>query len=320
MRNSPWREGKNISICKSACLKMTKKEIKNIAESVKEKLRNYARENSILFNSVLLQYVQERFLYRISKSAYANNFILKGALLFLVHDISRFRPTKDIDLLGRSITSTTETLKDIFYEIAEIKFEDGLLFEAHSVVVEEIREHQEYHGIRIKLLAKLGTIKQRLQIDVGFGDVIFPDDDTIEYPTILGFDAPRLKVYPLETSIAEKFEAIVTLGIATSRMKDFYDIYFLASNKEFELLKMRNALIRTFENRHTSIDKIQIVLNDKFKRDGNLKNLWTAFIDKHSLKMNLNFYAIVSKIIEFIEPVLNFEKNKKWNKNNWRWE
>ncbi|GIK61001.1 MAG: nucleotidyl transferase AbiEii/AbiGii toxin family protein [Ignavibacteriae bacterium] len=299
---------------------MPKKEIKNIAVSVKEKLLNYARKNSLDFNSVLLQYIQERFLFRISKSVYSDNFVLKGALLFLAHDISRLRPTKDIDLLGTSLPNKTESLEEIFSEIAAINFEDGLFFQKDSVSAEQIVEQDDYHGIRIKLSAKLDSVKQQIQIDIGFGDVIYPDALTMDYPTLLDFEAPHLKVYSLESAIAEKFEAIVSLGIATSRMKDFYDIHFFAAGKQFDLLTLHNALTETFKNRNTSIEKRRFVFDDKFKNDESLKILWNAFINKRMLKINLNFTEVVSEIEKFIEPAFNSDKKNNWNRKDWKWQ
>ena len=299
---------------------MAKKEITNIALSVKEKLINYARKNSLEFNSVLLQYIQERFLFRISKSIYVNNFVLKGALLFLAHDISRLRPTKDIDLLGSSLPNKTESLKEIFHEISSINFEDGLTFDSSSVSAEQIVEQDEYHGIRIKLSAKLGTARQQIQIDIGFGDVIYPRSLIMDYPTILDFEAPHLKVYSLESAIAEKFEAIVSLGIATSRMKDFYDIHFFASSKAFDLLTLHNALTETFNNRQTSIEKRSSIFAENFKNDENLNKLWSAFIKKRSLKLDHEFAVVVSKIEVFIEPAcIKVNSTKTWNFKEWKW-
>ncbi|MBM4176547.1 MAG: nucleotidyl transferase AbiEii/AbiGii toxin family protein [Ignavibacteria bacterium] len=300
---------------------MAKKEITNIAVSVKERLINYSRKNSLDFNSVLLQYIQERFLFRISKSIYSDNFVLKGALLFLAHDISRLRPTKDIDLLGRSVPNKTDSLKEIFQEIASISFEDGLTFDSHSVSAEEIVEQDEYHGIRIKLSAKLGTARQQVRIDIGFGDIVYPSSLLMDYPTLLDFEAPHLKVYSIESAVAEKFEAAVSLGIATSRMKDFYDIHFFASSKGFDLLTLHNALIETFKNRQTSIEKRHSIFDDKFKNDKNLEALWAAFIKKRSLKINLNFSETVSKIKLFIEPAYSeVNSTKTWDYMEWDWE
>lgn len=299
---------------------MTKKEITNIAGSVKVRLQNYSRNNSLEFNSVLLQYIQERFLFRISKSNYAHNFVLKGALLFLAHDISRFRPTKDIDLLGSSLPNKVEILKEIFQEIALVNFEDGIVFEYGSVRGEEIIEQDEYHGIRIHIVARLGTAKQQIQIDVGFGDVIFPEPMEIDYPTLLDFDAPHLLVYSLESAIAEKFEAAVSLGIATSRMKDFYDLHYFASKKEFDISTLHTAIIETFRNRQTSIEKRHSIFDDQFKNDKNLQLLWTAFLKKRLIKSESDFSEIVSRIEKFINPAFDeIILPKTWNYETWEW-
>ncbi len=299
---------------------MAKKEIKNTAESVKQKLLNYARQNSLEFNSVLLQYIQERFLFRISKSAYSKNFILKGALLFLAHDISKFRPTKDIDLLGSAIPIKTDTLKAIFQAIASINYEDGLIFNPGSVNAEEIVEQDEYHGIRVKLSASLSTAKQQVQIDIGFGDTIYPGSLIMDYPTLLEFEPPHLKVYSLESAVSEKFEAVVSLGIATSRMKDFYDIHFFASGKEFDLLTLHTAIIETFKNRQTSIETRNAIFNDNFKNDKNLNSLWSTYLKKRSIKLNLSFSDIVSRIETFIDPACNESRSTKtWSYKSWSW-
>jgi predicted nucleotidyltransferase component of viral defense system len=299
---------------------MAKKETTNIAESVKARLLNYSHKNSLEFNSVLLQYLQERFLFRISKSLYSKNFILKGALLFLAHDISRLRPTKDIDLLGSSVPNKTDSIKEIFQEIAVINFEDGIVFDSSSVTAEEIIEQDEYHGIRIYLVAGIGSARQKIQIDIGFGDVIYPESLEIDYPTLLDFEAPRLKVYSIESAVAEKFEAAVSLGLATSRMKDFYDLHFFASNQLFNLLTLHNALIETFNNRQTSMDKRRSLYNDVFKNDKNLHQFWTIFLKKRLLKSDYNFSEIVSKIEKFIEPAcIEVKLNKTWNYKKWEW-
>jgi predicted nucleotidyltransferase component of viral defense system len=300
---------------------MTKKEITNVAGSVKERLQNYSRKNSLEFNSVLLQYIQERFLYRISKSNYAHNFVLKGALLFLAHDISRFRPTKDIDLLGNSLPNKVELLKKIFQEIALVNFEDGLTFDSGSVRAEEIIEQDEYHGIRIHVVARLGTAKQQIQIDIGFGDVIFPEPVEIDYPTLLDYEAPHILVYSIESAIAEKFEAAVSLGIATSRMKDFYDLHYFASNKEFDLKTLQSATLETFRNRQTSIEKRFSIFEDKFKNDEHLQSLWTSFLKKRLLNNDNSFSEVVSKIENFIKPVfVEFNSSKTWNCIDWEWK
>lgn len=299
---------------------MPEKKVTNIAASVKEKLMNYSKSNSLLFNSVLLQFLQERLLHRISKSAYVNNFTLKGALLFLAHDISRLRPTQDIDLLGNSLPNEVDGLAKIFSEISSINFNDGVTFDPNSVASQRIIEQDKYSGIRVNLTAHLGTIRQQLQIDIGFGDVVYPQTVQMEYPVILDLEAPILNVYSIESAVAEKFEAIVSLGLATSRMKDFYDIHFFASNKKFDLLLLHNAIIETFKNRETSLEKRLSVHEDKFKTDKNLQFLWLAFLKKRNLTANTTLAEIITSIQLFIEPACVEVKNtKSWNPKEWQW-
>ena len=299
---------------------MPEKKVTNIAASVKEKLMNYSKSNSLLFNSVLLQFLQERLLHRISKSVYVNNFTLKGALLFLAHNISRLRPTQDIDLLGNSLPNEVDDLTKIFSEISSINFNDGVTFDPDSVASQRIIEQDKYSGIRVNLTAHLGTIRQQLQIDIGFGDVVYPQTVQMEYPVILDLEAPILNVYSIESAVAEKFEAIVSLGLATSRMKDFYDIHFFASNKKFDLLLLHNAIIETFKNRETSLEKRLSVHEDKFKTDKNLQFLWLAFLKKRNLTANTTLAEIITSIQLFIEPAcVEVKKTKSWNPKEWQW-
>lgn len=226
------------------------KKVKNISISVKEKLKNISKSSGKDFNKVLRQYIQERFLYRLSKSGYSENLILKGALLFLAYDISRSRPTRDIDFLGDKISNNAKDIKSIMKAISTIDYNDGLEFDSINIAVEDIVEDGDYHGVRIKIFAKLGTIKDMIQIDIGFGDKIVEGPIEIEYPTLLDMPVPKLKVYSLETAIAEKFDAIVSLQLQTSRMKDFYDIFFISQNNEFNLMKLGKAIETTFMNRN----------------------------------------------------------------------
>lgn len=300
---------------------MPEKKVTNIAASIKEKLMNYSKSNSLLFNSVLLQFLQERLLHRISKSVYVNNFTLKGALLFLAHDISRLRPTQDIDLLGNSLPNEIDDITKIFSEISSINFNDGVTFDHNSVTSQRIIEQDKYSGIRVFLTARIGTIRQQLQIDIGFGDVVYPKAVQMEYPIILDLEAPVLNVYSIESAVAEKFEAIVSLGLATSRMKDFYDIHFFAYNKNFDLVLLHNAIRETFTNRETSLEKRLSVFDDKFKTDNNLQMLWIAFLKKRNLTASNNLAEIITNIQLFIEPAcVEVTETKSWNPKEWKWE
>lgn len=297
-----------------------KKEINNIAASVKERLRNISIQSGREFQSVVSQYVQERFLYRLSESIYSNNLILKGALLFVAHDISRNRPTRDIDFLGSKIPNELDDLNKVIKEILNIKFDDGLRFDSDSVEAENITEDGDYKGVRIKFNAFLENSRERMQLDIGFGDTITAGPVEIEFPTLLDFPAPKLKVYSIETAIAEKFEAIVSLQLQTSRMKDFYDILFFAEHYNFKKETLIQALTSTFDNRSTDLELSKIIFEDKFKNDKNFQKLWSAFIDRNKLETSKTFSEVVSKIQSFIQPVFNSRTKNNWNPDKWEWE
>ena len=297
-----------------------KKELKNVAASVKERLRNISVQNGKEFQSVISQYVQERFLYRLSQSNYSNNLILKGALLFIAHDISRNRPTRDIDFLGSKIPNEIDDLLGVIKEILTIKIDDGLRFDYDSVEAENITEDGDYKGVRIKFYVFLENSRERMQLDIGFGDTITAGPVEIEFPTLLDFPAPKLKVYSIETAIAEKFEVIVSLQLQTSRMKDFYDILFFAENYNFKKETLIQAITTTFNNRSTDLELSKIVFEDKFKSDQNFQKLWKAFIERNKLESTKTFSDVVSKIQSFIQPIFDSGTKNNWNPDKWIWE
>lgn len=296
-----------------------KKEIINIAASVKERLRNISIQTGKEYENVLRQYVQERFLFRLSISNYKNNFILKGALLFIAHNISRSRPTRDIDFLGTSLTNGKDEIKDIIKEILKINSEDGLRFDADTIESENIVEDADYHGVRIKFYAYLESSKERIQIDIGFGDKISPKPIKIYFPTLLDFPPPQLNVYSIESALAEKFEAIVSLLLETSRMKDFYDILFFAGNHNFQMKILREAILTTFNHRGTDIELRKNIFRDKFKTDDKLQKYWNAFLQRNKLNAENNFSKVIDHISLFVEPLFDEETDKSWNNKDWKW-
>jgi predicted nucleotidyltransferase component of viral defense system len=297
-----------------------KSEIKNVAASVKERLRNIAAQSNKEFQSVIRQYVQERFLFRISKSIYSKNFILKGALLFVAHDISRNRPTRDIDFLGSSISNDINDIKEVIKEILKIEFEDGVTFDIKSVEAENIVEDGDYHGIRIKFYAYMENLRERVQLDIGFGDKITSGPIIIEFPTLLDFPPPKINVYSIETAIAEKFEAIVSLQLQSSRMKDFYDVLFFAEHYKFKKDLLQKALSATFNHRLTDIEARANVFDYKFKLNTQLLILWSAFLERTKLDSNDSFQDVVTKIQSFIEPIFDEGTKDNWNPHKWKWE
>lgn len=296
------------------------KEIKNIAVSVKARLLNLGRKSNCNFNLILRQYVQERFLYRLAGSRYSNNLILKGALLFLAFDISRLRPTRDIDFTGDAIENDVEKLKKIFNDILKVKCNDGLVFNNKILSAENIIEDNKYHGIRIKLEAQLDTAIQAIQVDVGFGDKIHKGPIKIDYPTLLDFPAPTLLAYSIESAIAEKFEAIISLGIVTSRMKDFYDILFFAQKNKFNSIDLSDAIKLTLSNRNTGLSSKELVFKQSFKKNSQKQVQWKTFLKKNELKADVNFVSVVNKLEKFIDPIFELKENKKWNPSVWKWE
>ena len=209
---------------------MTKKIKKDVAASVRQRLLNLSKDSGEDFNLFLTRYGLERMLFRLSQSEWREQFLLKGAMLFVLwHDVPH-RPTRDADFLG-FVDPEIDEIRNIFQSLCNLDVDDdGLIFDPESIRVEEIRENNAYEGIRVKLTGELEKANIVLQIDIGFGDVVTPEPIEIVYPTLLDQKSPRLKAYPVYTVIAEKFEAMVKLGIINTRMKDFYDLWILAQN------------------------------------------------------------------------------------------
>lgn len=298
---------------------MAKKEIKNLGASVRAKLMQISKDRKVDFNSILLQYLHERFLYRLSISDYKENFILKGALSFLAYDITRLRPTKDIDFLGKATANDLENIKNIMQIVSNIETADGVTFNSENITAEKIKEDADYEGVRVKIEGSLGTIKQKIQLDIGFGDIIVAGPKEINFPVLLEFPSPNIKVYSKESMIAEKFQAMVFLNYATSRLKDFYDIFFLASSFSFELKTLNEAINSTFTKRNTPLSDRNVVFSDSFKNDKDKNEMWSAFLKRLKLDSDLSFTEVMEKLKVFLEPVFN-ESEGKWNPKLWRWE
>jgi len=272
---------------------------KGKAASVHDRLLSKARTSGSDFNLLLTRYALERFLYRVSASIYQDRFLLKGALLFsLWYDTPR-RPTRDADLLGLQAMECEE-IAAIFRSICSIPCEDGMRFLAESVRTAEIREDARYGGIRIDLVGMLGNARCPVQIDIGYGDVVTPDPELVRYPPILEDNpVPVLKAYPRETVLAEKLEAIVSLGMANSRMKDFFDLQILIQDYPADRRLVTEAIRRTFERRGTPIpSSLPIGLSDEFAQDQTKQVQWKAFLTKNKLEA-LDLGKVVAIVREF---------------------
>ncbi|MCK5760409.1 MAG: nucleotidyl transferase AbiEii/AbiGii toxin family protein [Candidatus Delongbacteria bacterium] len=296
------------------------KQIKNMPFSVKERLKNKARLLKRTFNDTLKFYAMERFLYRLSKSDYANTFILKGALIFQVWNRDKFRPTQDIDLLGNTDNSENnirEIIKNIL--LTEVE-DDGLVFFPETIETMLIKEDADYHGVRVVFKGKLDTAKIDMQVDVGFDDIIYPKPEVVKFPVILNFSNPNIMSYTKESVIAEKFEAMVQLGNQNSRMKDFYDIWILSLNFSFDIQNLSEAVKKTFDHRNTKLSADIIAFSKDFP---DLKQIqWKAFRNK--IKQDdipESFREIIADIKRIIVPVINTtEQDLQWDHKEKVWE
>jgi len=254
------------------------------AASVHDRLLAVARKNGSDFNLTLSRYALERFLYRISASRYKDRFLLKGALLFCLWYDTPSRPTRDADLLGIDVLDV-EAMAAIFRELCGIGCDDGMNYLRDSVRAKEIREDARYGGIRIELKGMLGNARCDVQIDVGFGDAVTPEPTEVSFPLLLPDNpAPFIRAYPKETVIAEKFEAIVSLGMANSRMKDYFDLFTLLGESDLGLESIALAVRRTFDRRRTPFPRMMpIGLTDEFASDRTKATQWKAFLAKNKL-------------------------------------
>ena len=300
---------------------MAKEPARDIAASVRARLLNVAKKSGRDFDAVLLQYMQERFLYRLSLSPYRSHLILKGALLFLVYDMSLLRPTRDIDFLGSSTSNNLDEMRDIVAAIARIELADGVRFNDESVSVERIKEDADYEGVRVKLEARLTAAKKMLQLDIGFGDVVVAGPVEMDFPVLLDDQPiPNLMVYSRESAIAEKFEALVALNLLTSRMKDIYDILFLAERETFSLATLREAIMATFARRLTQLEDRHLLFTKDFSANRDKETQWKAFLRRSHLQLALSLAEAMDKLEMFVEPAcLAAENNAIWNSSEWRW-
>jgi predicted nucleotidyltransferase component of viral defense system len=256
----------------------------NRAASVRARLKQAADASGQDFNLVLTRFGLERLLYRLSVSDHANNFLLKGALLFQLWYGHPHRPTRDADLLGFG-SDDVDTVVDIFHEIAGIEVDDAINFDLASVKGAAIRKDAGYGGVRVDLKASLDGARISLQVDIGFGDAVTPPALTVRYPSVLAdMPAPTLRAYPKATVIAEKVHAITVLGMANSRMKDYFDLWVLLQDASLDDPQIQQALVATFERRNTPWPtQLPLGLSDMFAGDAAKLKQWQAFLKKNDL-------------------------------------
>jgi predicted nucleotidyltransferase component of viral defense system len=299
------------------------KDITNLGASVRARLLNIAKQTNRDFNAVLLQYYQERFLFRLSVSPYNSAFILKGALMQLAHHMSRLRPTKDIDFLGLGVSNDPVDVQKIIQRIVSIESRDAVVFDADSVHAERIAEGAEYNGVRVKLQATLHGACTVLQIDIGFGDEIVAGPLRMDFPVLLDMPIPTIHVYSRESSIAEKFQALVKRNILSSRMKDIYDILFLAETESFQSEVLRKALSKTFSRRGTELGDRSVVFAESFATDADRQAQWRAFLRRDRIGEYTELPQAMTLLKEFLEPVCDPNhdlQHATWDSVSRRWK
>ena len=295
----------------------------NVPASITARLHNLARTFNWNYNYLLLRYANERFLYRLSISPYADKFILKGSTLFIVwQNGNAYRHTMDADFMYYG-NSDGAYLKSVFSEICKMSTDaDGMVYDAESIAVEPIRIDNEYGGSCVTVKASLGNARVPLQFDVGIGDAITPEPESLPFPVLLNGTAPVLRTYPKATVIAEKTHAMVTRGEQNSRMKDFADLYTMAEEFEFEFATLRLAMVKTFERRETQgLTERPFCFTAEFAKSTVKQTQWKAFLRKNTLTLPADFEQIVGRLSVFLLPVLLEPSTVplRWEpKNGWK--
>lgn len=293
------------------------------AESVKARLKNFAKDTGHTFQEALIYYGLERTIYRISVSEYAEHFVLKGGIfLYAIFDRKYERATTDIDFLARKISNSSGEMKAVFQCILSQEIDDALVFDIDSVTAEDITEFKEYHGLHISAVGYLDRTRISVGIDIGFGDVVYPGSVKMDFPVILDMEPPRVNAYSLESSIAEKLEAIIHNGYLNSRYKDYYDIYVLSTRYAFSLEELRNAVIETFENRKTPMSMESAVFGNEFLRDPMHQTRWKSFLKKKKALIQIPMGEAMERIKIFVRPLLEAASSggSDWNPDTGHWE
>jgi predicted nucleotidyltransferase component of viral defense system len=277
---------------------------KDLAASVRARLLNVAKAQGADFNQVLVRFALERILYRLSLSAYADHFLLKGALLFTLWYDMPHRTTRDADLLGFG-PSDLESIAQTFRDIACVEVEDGITFDPLSVGVEEIRKDAGYAGARVLIMSEIAKARCKTQIDIGFGDAVTPGPVCSVFPVLIAdLPAPRLRTYPVYTVIAEKLHAIALLGMTNSRLKDYLDLWVLLDRETLDANTLAQAIAATFVRREMPVPAVlPIGLTDEFATDSSRQSLWHAFLKKNEITIK-PLSEVVAKLRLILEPAL----------------
>lgn len=276
----------------------------NLESSIQARLLNYSRVNKREYGQVLTMFALERLLYRLSQSKHSENFLLKGALLFDLWFDVPLRPTRDIDLLGFGLAELPHVV-GVFEDLCRLQVADGMDYKTESIQADEIRKQANYAGIRVSLLALLGNSRISIQVDIGYGDAVTPAPEEALYPVLLDdLPAPKLRVYPMYTVVAEKLETLVSLGIANTRMKDYFDLWVLHQQGKFDNELLRTAIAETFLRRGKPLPKgVPVGLSDEFSGDVQKQRQWLVFLKKNQLAQ-LDLGVLIVGLREWLMPLI----------------
>ena len=290
------------------------------AISVKDRLKKQAIEEKKTMQDKIIMYGLERTIYRLSISEYAERFTLKGGIfLYALFNGDYTRATTDIDLLAQCISNDVEEMKKVFKEIFSIKCDDALRFDLNTLDVIYITEFKEYHGVKVSILGYLDKTKVPISIDIGFGDIVYPERMKMDFPVLLDMDIPKVYAYSINSVVAEKFEAFVSLGLANSRYKDFYDIYVLADRYNFDGTELMNAIKETFNHRSTSLEEI-VAFEDGFADDETRLMRWNSFVKKKKALVKLGFEETVQLLKILLFPIVDAIKKDELFEHSWSHE
>lgn len=294
------------------------------AISVKDRLKKQAIEDGKTMQDKLVTFGLERTIYRLSVSKYADRFTLKGGIfLYALFDGEYARATMDIDLLAQQIPNDAEEMKKVFREIFTIEYDDALRFDLNTLEVINITEFKEYHGVNVSIMGYLDRTKVPVSIDIGFGDVVYPERMQMEFPVLLDMAVPEVYAYSVYSVIAEKFEVFVSLGLANGRYKDFYDIYILADRYDLDGMELKKAIVETFTHRDTNFNDIA-AFEKGFTEDTTRQRRWRTFIKKKKALVEVEFEEVIQLLKKLLTPIVgaiykNEEFEQKWNKETKSW-
>lgn len=275
---------------------------KNYGKSIRSRLLNVSKNESVFYQTILTRYFQERLLYRMSLTNYRNNFYLKGGALMYAFERFAARPTLDIDFLGCNISNDGDNLIGVFQKICSVPCEeDGVVYDVEHITAQNITEFKDYHGIRISIPVSMDTISQVMTMDIGFGDVVTPCPISLDYPLLLdNLPSANIMAYSIETVIAEKMHAVIDLADQNSRMKDYYDLFLILSKEDYKKDVLQEAIKRTFENRHTKYASDTMLFRDDFPDNASMQIKWRAFNRKITSNAEMPF----TEVARFLQTTL----------------